>query len=73
MADEIDVHSATWRYVAAWAAGRLTSARARLETPAIDPAATEQLRGEIAALKALAALAEPRRAYVTEKPVPYLP
>lgn len=71
MADAIDPNSATWRAVSAWAAARLAMACSRLEAPALDVTRTEQLRGEIATLRAVLELAEPKRLFPAEKPVPY--
>jgi hypothetical protein len=52
----VDRYSETWRDVAAWAAPRLESARAELESPNVDDARARYLRGRIAALKELLAL-----------------
>lgn len=55
----IDPHSATWLAVKAEIDKELETARTRLETRGLPVADTEHQRGRIAALKDIAALAEP--------------
>ena len=65
----IDKHSATWREVAAWAEGELSKAAERNETHGLAMADTENMRGRIACLRELLALAdepEPRVAMPAE-------
>lgn len=54
---DIEIHSATWRAIDAWADSALDEARAALEMRGLDPAESEHLRGRIAALRELQGLA----------------
>lgn len=54
----IDRHSDAWRVVAAWAGEELSDASERIEEIGVGPAETENLRGRIAALRELLAMAD---------------
>lgn len=58
MASEIERHSPTWRYVAQWAKERTEKRQRELEARGLPPDETEFLRGNIAELRALLALAD---------------
>ena len=54
----IDKHSATWRHVVALASEGLEVAISRIETLGVGPDETENLRGRIAALREILAMAD---------------
>ncbi|MEK9721984.1 MAG: hypothetical protein VW405_00690 [Rhodospirillaceae bacterium] len=57
---EIDFQSETWRALQEQAAERIESYRTRLEKEGLSLEETERLRGRIAELRALLALAKPK-------------
>lgn len=57
-----DFTSRVWRDVAEFARARIAELREHNDTPGLPEAQTEGVRGEIKALKALIASAEPPRA-----------
>lgn len=65
----IDTTSRDWRMIERWARDGIESARDALESAGLDPTETERLRGQVQALRALLALAEPKNAPLS--PVDY--
>lgn len=55
-ASRIDIHSATWQEVSAWAQAELDDAREEIESPMTNHDRSQLLRGHIERLKALLAL-----------------
>jgi hypothetical protein len=66
----IEPHSQTWVTVSEFAAKAIEDARLTLEQPGLDPQRSDYARGEIGALKAVLALAEPKQ--TIEPPVAYV-
>ncbi|MBP2230819.1 ABC-type siderophore export system fused ATPase/permease subunit [Azospirillum agricola] len=58
----IDQHSATWAAVTAWAERERASIRDQIDSPATSHDHTQVLRGQLAAIADLLALAEERPA-----------
>jgi hypothetical protein len=56
----IDPNSGTWHAIKAHAETEIEDALRRLESPGLDAAQTEFVRGQIKALRKILALAQPR-------------
>ena len=67
----IDTTSQTWWTVRDWANGELVHLTSFLEHPGLDLAATETIRGRIATLRALLALAHPKTVGLEDIAVSY--
>lgn len=65
----IDPHSPTWRLVKALAEKDIASSQSRLEASGCDIATTENLRGQIKALRNILALAEPQPTIPSSDPL----
>lgn len=65
----LDPTSRDWRSIERWARDGIEKARDALESAGLDPTETERLRGQVLALRALLALAEPKNAPLS--PVDY--
>lgn len=50
---DIDIHSRTWKALAAWAGAEIATAQGKLEQPGMDMNTTEGLRARIMALRDL--------------------
>lgn len=70
----VNEYSHDWRIVAAHCHARIAEAQQELETPGMPLEATEHLRGELKALRAVLALADPNRtpAHVEAESRPYV-
>ena len=64
-------HSDTWREIAAWAESELSKATERNETSGVVVTETENLRGRIACLRSLLAMADESKQRVIEKAEDY--
>lgn len=71
MTSRIDTASETWRRVAAHCEAAIAEALLTLETPGVDHARSEGLRGRIAALREVLALPAPPEQPEVTPPVNY--
>jgi len=64
----IDIHSLTWRTIESWVKKEIETARDQLEAPGRGQESTEDLRGQIHALRRVLALAKPKEVFPSEAP-----